>query len=74
MSNFELAQSCINAIDDHLEYAYKSHLLPQDLRDRILGIIDDYTEACVAHTRAQCGADCQGACGSKCYLESDTNV
>lgn len=49
MSNFALAQSCINNIDDYLEYRYKNAESVQGLRDHILEIIWDYTEECVRH-------------------------
>ena len=38
---FDLAQKCINQIDDLLEYSYKNYDVER-LRDRIMGFIDDY--------------------------------
>ena len=38
---FDLAQKCINQIDDLLEYAYRRYST-NALRDRIMGLINDY--------------------------------
>jgi len=41
---FELAQECINEIEDYLEYMFRAHPTAQSLRDRLMGFIDDYAE------------------------------
>lgn len=41
---FEMAQKCINDIDDYLEYAYMAHSTPRSLRDRVMSFIDNYGE------------------------------
>ncbi len=38
---FDLAQKCINQIDDFLEYRYRG-LSGSHVRDTVMGLIDDY--------------------------------